>query len=279
MCEHAHFLNKANIPTTLVVPEGEINWYKYKNFEVINYEELYKRIEPNDYVVLSAIQDVPKVEKLKCNKIYMYQHWIIRDKHLLFDKNWKHITVSKFLQKYFKNMFSIDMPVIENGIRLEDFKQIKPKKENRILTFKYGEWKGYLDKEAWFMLMQIPKSEFRPIQDKSEQQVIEELSEADIYVNMTRFEGFCYPELEAMACRCAVVSCSIGDDDFAIDGETCLKADMSPWGVYRKTLELIENPELKEKIRENGYRKAQEYSWEKKGGKQIVEYFKNLLVN
>jgi len=104
------------------------------------------------------------------------------------------------------------------------------------------------------MIESIPRAEFA-----------ERVARADIFVALpNETEGFYRPALEGMACRCAVVTTdAIGNRQYAIDGETCL---MPPYGDFDQTLSavhrLLGDTELRERLRERGFAKSQEFSLE-----------------
>lgn len=259
---HCRILKKYGFDVAQVVPEGSIPWWTDPSFEIISYDELYNRVKRDDWIVLSAIQDYDRVKDLKCRKCYLWQHFIINDYWLVSRKDWLVFTVSYFLKTQFEAVINRKIEVVPNGIDLNVFKPNGQKEPNRTFLLKYGEWKGYC-KEAWQPLFSLLKDKLVIKHNLTEQQMVEELQKSDIYIQLTKFEGFGLPLLEAMACGCACVDASVGTDDFSIDGVTSLKVPNTPGSVYSAVLKLLRDPELKEKIREEGYKKAQEYSWDK----------------
>jgi glycosyltransferase involved in cell wall biosynthesis len=68
-----------------------------------------------------------------------------------------------------------------------------------------------------------------------------------------------------MACGCALVAAANqGVYEFAGDGETALLAPVrQPEALADKLVNLIQDDELRKRLAEAGYRKIQEFTWEK----------------
>jgi len=89
-------------------------------------------------------------------------------------------------------------------------------------------------------------------------------SKADIFVLPSWVEGFGLPPLEAMACKCAVVSTNVGAvSDYSKDGET---ADIVPprdgSALIEAVRELIENENRRYNLQTQGYNRVTEYTWD-----------------
>ena len=73
------------------------------------------------------------------------------------------------------------------------------------------------------------------------------------------------PAMEAMACRSALVTTDTGGSwDYAIDRKTALVS--SPKNIGRLTENLVtvlDEERLMKQLSENGYRKIQEFDWNK----------------
>ncbi len=104
------------------------------------------------------------------------------------------------------------------------------------------------------------------------------LQQADIFVALpNRTEGFYRPSIEGMASRCAVIcSDAKGNRSHCIAGETCLQPVYNHFEQHlQSVMQLIESPDLKEKIRAKGYETAQSFSMDmqKKKYYQFLETF------
>ena len=89
------------------------------------------------------------------------------------------------------------------------------------------------------------------------------LQHTDILVALpSQVEGFYKPALEGMASRCAVICAdAIGNRCHCIDMETCLQPKSNDFEVHiLKIRMLLDNSELKEKIRYRGYEMSQKFT-------------------
>lgn len=91
------------------------------------------------------------------------------------------------------------------------------------------------------------------------------LREHDCFAGCTlAMEGFYLPALEAMASGCAVVcDDGIGNRGFCIDGETCLLVERDDVEAHVAAVErLLDDSELRERLRRQGRELARGYSLE-----------------
>ncbi|MDH5661383.1 MAG: glycosyltransferase family 4 protein [Elusimicrobiota bacterium] len=110
-----------------------------------------------------------------------------------------------------------------------------------------------------------------------QERMAELYSQADIFVSAEKRAGWSNPCAEAMACKVPVVCAPSGTRDFAMDGETALVFHFRcPFLIAKRVKRLIEDRDLRERIRERGYRKIQEYRWSNLVGK-LEKEFKQLL--
>jgi glycosyltransferase involved in cell wall biosynthesis len=88
---------------------------------------------------------------------------------------------------------------------------------------------------------------------------------AGVFIFASLEEGFGLPPLEAMACGTAVVCSKCGGvEDYAVDGFNCLKVEAGDAASIDAAIAaLLEEPELKSKLVENGLTSARSLSWEK----------------
>ncbi|MFB0528158.1 MAG: glycosyltransferase family 4 protein [bacterium] len=95
-----------------------------------------------------------------------------------------------------------------------------------------------------------------------QQRMAEFYSQADIFVSAEKRAGWSNPCAEAMACKVPIVCSPSGTKDFATDGKTALVFRFRhPLLIAKKIKTLIEDKDLRESIREKGYKKIQEYTW------------------
>lgn len=101
----------------------------------------------------------------------------------------------------------------------------------------------------------------------------------DIFLFPSHSEGFGMPPMEAMACKCAVVTTDVGAvPDYTIPGETALVSPPhSPESLAKNIVTLIENKNLRKMISEAGYRHITEnFRWDT-AAKSLEQSFKKAL--
>jgi len=154
----------------------------------------------------------------------------------------------------------------------------------RILTpYRRIEWKGTQDAIRAFEIVRekhpnVQLVMFGPTPDRDVPSYVEFHEKAykdklreiynscDIFVFPSHVEGFGMPPLEAMLCKCAVVTTNVGAvPDYAIPGETALVCPpKSPELLAESIISLIEDPELRKRISEAGYKHViQNFSWDR----------------
>ncbi len=86
----------------------------------------------------------------------------------------------------------------------------------------------------------------------------------DLFMSTSWQEGFGLPGLEAMACGIPLVTTDSGGvRDYAINGETALVTPpRNPEAIADALIRLIDNGNLRERLRQNGLAKAAEFSWD-----------------
>ena len=97
----------------------------------------------------------------------------------------------------------------------------------------------------------------------SDERVNELLNQAAVLVQTSRHEGFCLPLLEAMAAGTPVVCTDAhGNRDFCRDGENCLMVDPDPASVAAAMRRVLDDPDLRGRLSDEGRRTARRYSWD-----------------
>lgn len=86
---------------------------------------------------------------------------------------------------------------------------------------------------------------------------------AKAFVFPSRYEGFGFPVLEAMACGCPVVTSNVSSLPEVV-GDAALLADPSDSGGFARHLEqVLVDEELWRRLREKGLVRAAQFSWER----------------
>ena len=101
----------------------------------------------------------------------------------------------------------------------------------------------------------------------------------DIFLCPSWYEGLGLPSMEAMACRCALVTADTGGClDYAIDGRTALVSPSRDIkGLSQNLLRLLDDEALLKLISQNGCRKISEFDWQESCDR-LVHLFKKSLA-
>ncbi|MEO7288211.1 MAG: glycosyltransferase family 4 protein, partial [Jatrophihabitantaceae bacterium] len=86
---------------------------------------------------------------------------------------------------------------------------------------------------------------------------------SSVFLCASQSEGFGFPSLEAMACGAALVSTRNGGvDDFAVDGESALLADVGDSaGLAEAILSLVADEPTRVRLAERGVQAAGRFNW------------------
>jgi glycosyltransferase involved in cell wall biosynthesis len=103
-------------------------------------------------------------------------------------------------------------------------------------------------------------------------------SSCDIFISSSELEGCPLVHLEAMACKCAVVTTdSLGVREFAENYKTALVVPAKDTqALVESVIKLLEDNSLREQIASQGYQKAQEFHFDRTIDR-LEEVFRNAL--
>jgi glycosyltransferase involved in cell wall biosynthesis len=102
-------------------------------------------------------------------------------------------------------------------------------------------------------------------------------NQSKIFIMPSFNEGGPRVNLEAMACKTAVITTRVGVmPDIVQDGENGLFIDWNPQDIAEKIVLLLKDDDLRKKIAENGYQAVQQFE-RKKMIKNYAETYQNLL--
>ena len=102
----------------------------------------------------------------------------------------------------------------------------------------------------------------------------------DIFLCPSWYEGFGLTGMEAMACRCSLVTTDTGGClEYAIDGQTALVSPPRDINALSQNLiRLLDDDVLLKALSENGYRKAHEFNWKENCDRLVYLFKKSLNV-
>ena len=101
---------------------------------------------------------------------------------------------------------------------------------------------------------------YRPTRDR----LREIYASSDIYLCPSWYEGLGMPAMEAMACRCALVTTDTGGcRDYAIDSETALVSPPKDPDLLAQNLSrLLSDEQLLKRLSDEGCKKIREFNWD-----------------
>ncbi len=224
-------------------------------------------------------------------KIYFIQDYEIWNSNVSrvdrsYQLNMHRITNSNYLKNLIKMKFDSDSKVIPNGVNFEVFKNESKvfSKLSRISFIDYDLSKK--NSELAIRTSQKLKNAFPDLQftcfgydmfhalpdfisfikNPSDEKIKEIYSNSDVYLFTSDVEGFGLPPLEAMACKCAVISTKVGIiPDYSIHNHSILLIEPNDeHGLFMAVSDLLHNPDKLKTISLNGYEAVRKYfDWDK----------------
>ena len=206
-------------------------------------------------------------------------------------------TVSKYAQEKIKEIYKRDSEVMYNAIDENIFfvgeSQEKEKNEIDITIIGSEEFKfknidaileairilkrKYPIHLNWISQTEPKKNKEKAIVNPPQIEIGNILRKTDIYICNSEYESFGLPTLEAMRCGAAVITSDTGGmRDFVKDKINALvikKNDIND--IVEKVSILIESPNDRRKLVEEGINTAKRFSW-KNSIDAIEEYYKEL---
>ena len=101
----------------------------------------------------------------------------------------------------------------------------------------------------------------------------------DIFLCPSWYEGLGLTAMEAMACRCALVTADTGGClDYAINDYTALVSPSRDIkGLSQNLIRLLDDEALLKSLSQNGYRKISEFDWQKNCDR-LMQLFEESLA-
>ncbi len=192
------------------------------------------------------------------------------------------VAVSAELAQIFRRRFRREAPVIPNGIDLDEFPVLAPRRERagclRVLVFSRGDYRKGFDIARAVLASSVREGkepfEVWAVGEEARidgltvvnygfvapRRVHELLREADILLYPTRHEGLPFFVLEALACGCCVVTTTAAG--VVTDGvDALVSAPGDARLLQRHLCALLSDPSLRARLRAQGYRTVQRYSF------------------
>ena len=196
---------------------------------------------------------------------------------------------SSWLQRVILEKTGQHVPFSNNGLEISDFTPRRKWSEAdgilRIVTFSRPEqWKGFADAASaisrvmraapcaveWNVFGYLhneiaPDNEIAPYKyhpKLSFHDLAELYASCDIAVCPSWYESFPLPPLEAMASGTAVVTTSLGTEDYAFDGSNALVIEPRDIeAMFNAIMRLIGDPELRAQLGSAGRATAERFDW------------------
>ena len=293
ICQHVNRLQKRGYDVLLITEDNNdsIAWFPNQKVNIIPVSQT-----PNNIDILVAtgwstaytVQQLPAKRKcyfVQSDESRFYpegtpEYHRAMDTYLM---DFEFITEAKWIKKWLKENFNKDATYVPNGLDEKIIYETEPlvKKGDKLRVLLEGPidipYKGMedafnavngLDCEVWCISSAgKPKPEWKC--DKFFEKVpMEQMkyiySSCDIFIKMSRVEGFFGPPLEMMACSGAcVVGKVTGYDEYIEDGYNALVVEQGDVaGAHEALQKLLSDHVLREKIVANGHRTAEEWKWE-----------------
>ena len=260
---------------------------------VLRVPSLSERYIPDGDIIVatwwSTAYDVAGYGPKKGEKFYLVQHYETwggpKDTvDASYKLGLKIITVSNWIKNIIENNLNGSVAaVISNAPNQNEFfpDRKTANQRVRILTpYRKEKWKGFEDAVQVFIKVkkQHPNVKLVTFGQYSGRDIPEDFeyhqgpigeklrhlySSSDVFLFSSHSEGFGLPPMEAMACKCAVVTTNVGAiPDFSVPGETAL---VSPPGdidtLAENLLTLIEDADKRTRFAEKGYEYIKQFTW------------------
>ena len=274
---------------------GDGSWFSNNTVPIINIDDqrpyVFDHIDMLFATGWSTAEWLDKIDAKR--KLYFVQsdeRRFFEDEHLkkkihnTYKLDCEYVTEAFWIQKLLSEEFGHNATYVPNGLDQNIFFPTKPiaKKSNKIRVLIEGPiiipFKGMLDSynaikdldcEIW-----IVSSAGQPPADWRYDRFFERVpfalmsqiySSCDVFLKMSRVEGFFGPPMEAMACGCSVVVGKVtGYDEYIEHQKNALVVEQGDIAGAKKAVQrLIDDEDLRNQLIAEGRLTANAWSWEK----------------
>jgi len=279
-----------------------MNWFKYKPIWIdvaanIKYIASWgeKHIPDGDIVVATAWQTAPYVKDYsskKGRKFYLIQHYETLyhsfGSEKKADETYRYplrkIVISSWLKSIMRKKFNSEAELLVTPVNFSQFYPTRNgynKKKRICMLHHFYDWKGVDDGIKAFKIAKMKYPDIRLVMFGADRKKVtldydyyykpwgDKLNQiynsCDIFLCPSWREGLAMPSMEAMACKCALVTTDNGGcRDYAIHGKTALVSPpKSPKKLAENLIQVLENEELLRIIAQNGYEYVKRFTWDK----------------
>nr|WP_302598826.1 glycosyltransferase [uncultured Cellulosilyticum sp.] len=303
VCQHANRLLERGYQVYIISEDNnnEISWFPYQNATIVPLKEFDFEV---DILIATAWSTAYTVQALKAKrKLYFVQS----DESRFYEKssfeykqalntykmNFEYMTEAKWIKTWLKDEFNQECSYVPNGIDTDIIHISEPLEEKkgkfRILLEGAisSKFKGMedafkvvedIDCEVWCVSSNgQPRDTWKCDRffekvDMNEMKKI--YSSCDIFLKMSKVEGFFGPPLEMMACEgVCVVGKVTGYEEYIIDENNALVVESGDIeGAKKAIYRLMKDKDLREKLIKGGQATVKEWSWDRS-----IDYLEDVI--
>jgi len=254
-----------------------------------------RHIPDGDIVVATAWQTAAHVRDYapkKGRKFYLVQHYetLFHSPHSRekADETYAYplrkIVISTWLKEIMREKFNAEAELLVTPVDFDVFYPTRNgynEKKRICMLHHFYDWKGVDDGLKSFEMAKMNYPDIRLVMfgahakrvgfdrdyhySPSGKRLSEIYNSCDIFLCPSWREGLGMTAMEAMACKCALVTTDNGGcRDYAIPGKTALVSPpKNPEKLAQDLMRLLENEELLETIAHHGYEHIRQFTWKK----------------
>lgn len=287
MYQHCLMLNELGFNASpVLMGKYKGNFFGY-DLNYLTKKELENVLKDDDILVSTEFHPYDGLAFEKGVKVMFMQNWINLDRRFQAkdigktyeDLGYDHvITCGQYCSDMVNEKMGINAITITNGIDQQKFKPNENiRVNNRILALSrknIDDLNSIIDKIGEFA------HNIHIVDGLTQEELILEFQKADIFLATGYPEGLPLPPLEAMNCGCVVVGFTGGGaNEYMINEKTALVAkDGDCDAASSLLLKLLNDTNLKEKIRKNGINTAQAYTLENTSS-AINSFYTSIIAN